>query len=357
MSDKLQKTSDITRNFFSKNVTFALKGFAIILMLFHHLFSCFPDFVEKYRVSSVIFPMNKIMVLSGLSKLCVAIFVFLSAYGMTISLEHLGENKPDRYVKQRYKKLIFGFLFVYLLSILTSFLREDGLTLYFREGTSKGILFMVIDSLGLSNFFNTPTYNETWWYMSVAVLLIFIIPVFVKLYNSFGICVLAVSAMFQYLGLPLTAFTSYLFAMFLGICAAKEKLAFRLEEKLTGKRIPLFLIVNTCAILFLCAVRMKWGFEYWLDAVIALLLSMELFVIMDLVQINLRLLTFLGKHSMNMFLIHTLIFEYYFTDFIYSFKNWALITLALLLTSLGLSMMIEFLKKRLLLILPAKLHI
>ena len=50
---------------------------------------------------------------------------------------------------------------------------------------------------------------------------------------------------------------------------------------------------------------------------------------------------FIGKHSMNIFLIHTLIFEYYFTEFIYGFKNWFLILLMLLLTSLLGSMVIN----------------
>ena len=72
--------------FFSKNVTFVLKGAGIILMLFHHLFSCSADLVEKYHVSSRLIPIDKIMTLSALSKICVAIFVFLSACGITISL-------------------------------------------------------------------------------------------------------------------------------------------------------------------------------------------------------------------------------------------------------------------------------
>ncbi len=56
-------------------------------------------------------------------------------------------------------------------------------------------------------------------------------------------------------------------------------------------------------------------------------------------------MAFVGSHSMNMFLIHTIIFEYYFTDFIYGFKNWVLVLFALFVTSLLTSIVIEYLKK------------
>ena len=58
-----------------------------------------------------------------------------------------------------------------------------------------------------------------------------------------------------------------------------------------------------------------------------------------------RALAFLGKHSMNIFLIHTFIYYYFYPDFIYSFRRDWLIFLALLGTSLGVSMGVELLKK------------
>ena len=58
-----------------------------------------------------------------------------------------------------------------------------------------------------------------------------------------------------------------------------------------------------------------------------------------------QILCFLGKHSMNIFLLHTFIRQYLFREFIYSFKHFALVTLVLLLTSLAVSVVIELLKK------------
>lgn len=58
-----------------------------------------------------------------------------------------------------------------------------------------------------------------------------------------------------------------------------------------------------------------------------------------------KMLIYLGKHSMNIFLTHTFIRYYYLSDFIYSFKHFILINLVLLILSLILSILIEYLKK------------
>ena len=57
------------------------------------------------------------------------------------------------------------------------------------------------------------------------------------------------------------------------------------------------------------------------------------------------ILMYLGKHSMNIFLIHTFIRAHYLNTFTYSFKYPALIVLVLLVFSLILSIIIEAMKK------------
>nr|WP_294528951.1 acyltransferase family protein [uncultured Blautia sp.] len=341
--------------FFSKNVTNILKGTGIILMLFHHLFSCSSDLVEKYQVSSRLIPMDKIMTISALSKICVAVFVFVSACGITISLSQKSQSQQAGYIWHRYKKLASGFLLVYLISILTFFLRTDRLGVYFKEGPLKGIFYMLIDASGLASFFGTPSYNETWWYMSVAILMIFAMPLLISLYDRFGISAVVVAAMLTYVGIPLTAFTTYLFTMLLGIMAVKEGFYGRLlslkEKYVSIKSDTVFyaLLLAFFAFLFLIILtfRFKCGHEDLTDGFLALILSGIFFILTDLKGFCFPFLSLLGKHSMNMFLLHTLIFEYYFTDFIYSFHNWLLITLVLICTSLAVSAVIDLVKEKL----------
>lgn len=49
---------------------------------------------------------------------------------------------------------------------------------------------------------------------------------------------------------------------------------------------------------------------------------------------------------MNMYMVHTFIFAYFFHDFIYGFKYPIFIFLALLLSSLAVSIVLEYGKRR-----------
>jgi hypothetical protein len=58
-----------------------------------------------------------------------------------------------------------------------------------------------------------------------------------------------------------------------------------------------------------------------------------------------KVLGFLGKYSGDIFMIHTLIYFYYYPDFIYSFRYDLLILAVLLVISLTASLIISGLKK------------
>lgn len=56
-------------------------------------------------------------------------------------------------------------------------------------------------------------------------------------------------------------------------------------------------------------------------------------------------LEFLGKHSFNIFLFHTFIYYYWFSDFIYASRNPVIIFFLLLVITVIVSVGIEYLKK------------
>ena len=335
-----------TKRTFSKVVSLEMKGLAVILMLVHHLFSCFPDLMEKYQVSTAPLSYVRLMEISTQGKVCVGMFVFLSAYGMTISMSGKETQERIQYTKKRYLKLIVSFLVIYVASLLAAICSGNRLTGYFGEGIVKGVLNILFDALGIANIMGSPTLNETWWYMSVAILLIFILPLLLSLYEKFGICVPVVVAMASYLGMPQTTFTEYLFVCSIGIWAAQsqtvEKLLAYFES--TKKRVPVtvgMIAGNAMIVFILMYVRIKWGYTYWIDAIVAFGVAIELFMITDRCGLKLRLLHTIGRYSMNIFLIHTFLFKYYFTDFIYSFKNWIAVTAVLLAISLMISVVLD----------------
>ena len=109
-------------NYFSKRVTLTAKGIAVILMLFHHLFYDAPGLVDRYAVSAKPLPWPVLNSLSFYGKICVAIFVFLTGYGMSVNLGPKNTVHRQRYAISRFLKLECGFIFIYLLTILSSFL-------------------------------------------------------------------------------------------------------------------------------------------------------------------------------------------------------------------------------------------
>ena len=54
-----------------------------------------------------------------------------------------------------------------------------------------------------------------------------------------------------------------------------------------------------------------------------------------------QILLFLGKHSLNIFLVHTFIRGYYMKDFVYGWKHFILIIVVLFGISLVISMILE----------------
>lgn len=345
---------------FDNSASNMVKGVAIILMLMHHLFGCATMFCEQYGVKTVFIEYNRLYSFSVNAKLCVSMFVFITAFGITRQYNKKAQSHGRKILKKaeveifsisRYIKLLFNFVLVYLIAFATSFLRDGGVNkVYCENGLKKGVMYAVIDALGLSNYFGTPSLNETWWYMSIAILIVFITPIFIWLYKSNGIALVAVAALIYYLGINKSSFVIYVFSIALGIFCAEANLLERLKgwKFWSNKWVNALLKILVCIflIIFIFRARGKTGYSFWIDPVLTFLIC---YLCLELKSSKLsglgKVMGYLGKHSMNMFLIHTLIFEYYFTEFIYGFKNCWLILLALTLTSLLGSICIEWVKK------------
>lgn len=91
----------------TKNDTLALKGIAILLLLWHHMF-----FVSK----DLLFDWHDIGIKSAiLSRVCVAIFVFLSGYGLMVSSK-INESLIAFYRKRLFK-LLLNYWYIWLLFV------------------------------------------------------------------------------------------------------------------------------------------------------------------------------------------------------------------------------------------------
>ena len=332
---------------FSIHVTWAVKGAAVLLLLFHHLFFNSPGYVDRYEVSSVPLSWPVLNSLSYYAKICVSVFVFMTGYGMAVRMKTLDTKQRQKYTLSRFLKLESTIIFLYLFAILTTVLKPSSLLQYFKEGRLKGILLMVIDGLGLANFFDTVRLIGSWWYLSFAIFLIFLMPVMLKLYEQFGFSTVVLAAMISMFGIDETrAVGLYLFTFALGIFLEESSMIPHIRTFCTThsgllKCLAVFLLMFIgCSL-----IRIRWGFYPWMNGLCALFLVLTLFTIVDLCGLRLIPLEILGKYSFPIYLTHSLIYDHYLTRIVYSPKNWILILAWMTVLCLGLAVALEALRK------------
>lgn len=326
------------------------KGIAILLLLWHHLFLLYP---ENEILFSPLFLVNGTpieSVFSRLSKVCVAIFLFLSGFGLykswikTFSIITQGSNnKPKiheqfKFVKNRLLKLLFGFWFIYIIFVPLSIWFGTP----FWEVYNYNPLFGIIDFLGLANLFSTPTMNRTWWFMSTIIVFYILFPFFMKVFSYSKELLLAASAVLMVL--PIYQFIGdislWLFPLVLGMYFADKNLFIRFDECLNSwaKKITVIIL----ALIFTAILK---NGNNKIDSFFAIAVISTSCIIISRIPFISKILEFFGRYSSGIFMFHTFIYMIYFETFIYSFKYPILIYFVFVVICIVLAVAIEWLKR------------
>ncbi len=332
---------------FTKEDTLLVKGVAILFMLFYHLFETY----ERVNSVGVIYaPLseNAFLMVSGFGNICVAVFAFISAYGISkklISLEDTDLRDWYKVSVKRYLKLLVGFLCIYASVTLLWFYKFDYVKLYGKGW--QGVLCGLLDALGLAQVAGTPTLCETWWYMEIAIIIIFMTPVLLKVVKSMGNYSIILGVL-----LPLVVelpfdFKRYYFVILFGVVAAHEEWL----ERARLDRFPKWARIIVGIVLFatLVVIRQNYfvynSFAYLLDGAIAVFFAWFMKELFGGIPGVKQILRFLGKHSMNIYFIHSFIYMIIYQEFVYSFRYAGLIFGVLLSISLVYSVCLEGIKK------------
>ena len=340
---------------FTKENTLQLKGIAVIFLLYHHLFNS-PSMYQNFEVS--FFPLTERIVnlLSWFGKNCVSFFAFLSAYGLAVSYMKLSEKKgaADGWIKRRLLKLYKGYWFVFVGAFfICSIIDRMPIKVYMK---SHGIANIILDMLGLSAFLGTPSMNGAWWYMSLAVTIIIIVPVVDCLCKKIGgiATIVLTFIMPRIFGIGFQGNNSCLSFLFIVICGVifAENDIFTKIAKWVQKRalyykwlIFIMFLVGlyvTFKLYITCDVTVCTELNY---GIVPLLWIVFAYLYVSKIPIVNTILEFIGKHSMNIFYVHIFFRNNYCYNFIYSFKNSFLIVTILFLLSLVTSYGIEWAKK------------
>lgn len=348
----------VLKQAFSRGDSLAVKGIAVMMLLFHHLYSALERF-DSYPVSFFPFAQDDVVAVALMSKNCVSLFAFISGYGLLKSIASIPLNRRSVLIWNitRLLKLLSGFWFIYALVFVVS-LCLDGLPIktYFESSSVAGLCYLLNDFFGLANFFDTPTMNSTWWYMSAAILYVLLVPLLYLFVRRIGyLPVLAATA-----ALPRLLNSDYpggmdpysfLLSILFGMLFAQYDVFGRIERRFPAdnpRGYLLHFVVWGALVVLAYQISRNYGHtEAWELNLGVLPLAFLCFFRFCVIRIpGLRqVLRFLGRHSMTIFLIHTFIQFTYLEDFVYSFKNFALIFLVLLALSLAFSILLDGLRK------------
>ena len=302
-------------------------------MLVHHLF--YSEWSQPLYDDITIRGVGVVNQIGHFCKLCVAVFVFVSGYGLAASTP-LNVKLKDFYWR-RFKKLYLNYWYIWLLFVpICYFVFGRTFTdAYGEHATVKGVL----DFFGLLKMFGVDSYNPTWWFYNCIIILYLLFPLLNKwlLKSTYLLVSVTITCGLLFFIPGVNVISGYLFAFLLGMLMAKMPVEWLKDTKWWHIMIALLMLSLwrltrscptqiadglLCAGMALMVYKIQWS--KWLGN------AMES----------------LGKHSMNMFLTHTFIYYFWFSKYIYITRNPLLIFLSLLVSSYLLSVLIEWTKRK-----------
>lgn len=335
---------------FDKEMSLAIKGIAILMVLFHHMFRSNLSVLENYNITYFPFPETNVCNIGTVFKICVGIFCFISGYGMYLGYQKKTTSSA-RWVLMREVKMLLPFCFAVILCWIANFIMRGNVPdIYFKNNCYEGIGNMLVELFGCATLFGTPTFCTEWWYISAAVVYIFVTPFVVSAKDRLLSLLLIIISVPRVLGIGFLGGTniySFLFVYVVGICCAKYDFVNKWINFKSGIYkfiLELLLVILGYKLFLKLPITVFWEFHYGVYPVLVILFAAEFIVKIPGLW---KILLFFGKYSANMYFIHSIILYKYseVTDFIYMKSNF-LISFAILLGfSVVTSILIDILKK------------
>ncbi len=337
---------------FDKRQTNIVKGVALLLLLWHHLFYNNPD---NYNMFTSMFFIKDIPVecfIAVFCKVCVAIFLFLSGYGLYKSYEKyscsilekskFGIKEDFVFVKNHFLKLMSGYCFIYIIFVsMGFFFGRNPIEIY-----QGNIGYFLLDFMGISNIFATPSMNATWWFMSLIIILYIIYPVLHRLlFYSAELLLLASYFILVFYYLPeLSGLRIYLFPFVLGMYFSKCNGFDFIDKKFNTT--PKILTLSCLALMTVVWIKLTmFRLTAEIDGLLALSIVLCTYLIVSKIPVLNIILEHIGKHSGTIFMFHTFIYSYYFKNFIYAAKYSVIIFFVMVVLCYVAAVMISYIQK------------
>ena len=322
-------------NIFSKQHTNIFKGIATLMLLFHHLFYKIERFEDCFVWNEKWMSFLNFNALT--CKVCVALFLFLSGYGLVKSANSSNKAVTLKFSVLHIVKILLALWLIYIIFVPLGYAFDRTFVDIYGTGISS-IKYLLTDLTGTSFLFGYyPKANATWWFFGEIIRLYLLFPLFYGgLKNNSGLTFIVGFLLGWCYGLV------WVIPFVLGmIFAEKDFISLIMAQKGYKK----FFCVAVNAIFFVIFVLARTKYGLLCDGFIAIGIIGCLAPLINTNKIIGKSLSFIGIHSANIFMFHTFIYSKYMYNFIYGMKYPILIFIVLTLICLIISMLIEQIKK------------
>lgn len=338
---------EMQENMFTKTETLKAKCLAVLLILFHHMFSSPEGTAEK--INTHILPLRVLNTLAIDARFCVWIFAFLSAYGMTVAYnKFVGGN--NRYFLHRCLTLYSFCLPILAIHYVLNIIFKNPVGMIYKP------IYIIFNILGISDWVSYPALGDVYWYISFTLVLIIFFPFLYRVCDIYQYIVffMGIIILHGYINLGIHSdvggyYVQYLFAILMGIIFAQKGIWNKIYTFNQRKYSKKFLfVVTTLCMLVLPYIRNTYIQSDVLQVKQILMTFAALagcsftFICCRWKWLNI-VMTFVGKHSANIFLIHPLVLRY-LGNVIYYTKN----VLVSYVTCAGISILLSMVLEQIL---------
>lgn len=322
-------------NTFTKQNTNIFKGISTLLLLFHHLFYKI-EYFENCFVWNELWK-NSLHFIAQNSKVCVALFLFLSGYGLVKSARAANKEITFKFSFLHILKVLFPLWFIYIIFVPLGYVFGRTFVDIYGTGISS-IKYLLTDLTGTSYLFGyLPKANETWWFFAEIIRAYLLFPIFYS-----GIKKNSTMTFIACFLLGWTKGLIWLTPFVLGMIFAEKDFITLIMNQKGPKKLICFSLNAIFIVLFLFA-RLKYG--TLCDGFLATAIICCFAPLISPNRTIGKSLSFIGFHSANIFMFHTFIYSKYLHDFIYGMKYPMIIFIVFVLICLIVSVLLEQLKK------------
>jgi hypothetical protein len=339
----LQKDSEMS---LTRQDTSVMKGIAIIAMLLHHLYGVPIEVAAPCP--------NILQWLGALGKVCVALFLFCSGYGLAAQYKQTSIKDDVKFTARRLVKFYANYWAVFVLFVpISIFVYHRTLTVAYG-GEANVILCFIKDIFGVQGW---QSYNITWWFNELIIILYLIFPLLYRIIHKLPWVVIIGSIILMRFSdhIPFNPIEICLwqFPFVLGI-SWKVLETTKINEKIDRFKVhKLTFGISTVIICSLCIVVRMWSIiPHWsgvrIDGMVACAVVLMIIGVLRYMPHVMTILSFIGKHSMNIYMTHTFFVLYWYPKWFIEnlWMRQGISIFVLMGICLIISIMIEFLKEK-----------